>query len=126
MSSRAPAQKLGLAAAQAGNFQGRARRAHSCGLREDIQLQRVVRVLRVFAASHPGCGSFANAASAAHRQRSRPGSSDGVLMLRAICCDAQRDARNAVARARRSKSQDGADCKAQYVGGHPSHRVRPG
>jgi hypothetical protein len=64
------------------------------------------------------------AVPASHRQRHlRHGSSDGVLMRRAICCDAQPDARNAVARARRSKSQAGADFRPQYVGGHPSLRV---
>jgi hypothetical protein len=64
------------------------------------------------------------AVPASHRQRHlRHGSSDGVLMRRAICCDAQPDARNAVARARRSKSQAGADFRPQYMGGHPSLRV---
>src|SRR5262245_47850961 len=36
-----------------------------------------------------GCGSFARGASIAHQRHLRHGSSDGVLMRRAICCDAQ-------------------------------------
>jgi len=47
----------------------------------------------------------------------RRGLSDGVLMRRAICCDALPGARGAAARARQSKSQDGADFRPRCAGG---------